>query len=116
MADDNGQAANGTFAGLPKWARVVGILGFPVAAAAYLLYILLGGSDGVSANVKDIKDAQSIHIQQSDDHHKEFHEAEDRRAREAAILRELVRANCNRDARTTEEKRACSPETNGTVK
>ena len=63
--DNNGSA----YANLPKWVRVIGVIGFPSAVAAYLLWVFVGGlPTKVEALQKDV----SVHIIHAEQHSTEF--------------------------------------------
>ena len=100
---------NGAFSNLAPWVKIAFNFGVPTAIVAVLIYVLFFSDGGISATVQRIDSKQEIHIQQSDDHHKEFHEAEDRRANESIVIRDLLRAQCVNSAQNAEDRARCFP-------
>lgn len=104
MATDS---SNGTMlSGLPRWARVVTVVGAPTLFATWLLYFL---TSTVGAQVQAINDGLQRHIAQTETHSREFSTFIREHSREEIMLRQIFVQICVNGSETKAERDACFP-------
>ena len=104
-------AIKDAYEGLPSWVRIVSILGFPVAVAAFVLWVALGGEHGLAATAARTEQKLDAHTLKADERAVEqsgfYHEHEVNERYMKAILAQI----CANGAKTRADRDACFPET-----
>lgn len=108
MADGNSTVlpnllASGPFNG---WVNAIGKLGFPIAVAAFLVWVFVGIIQG---DVSDIKDMQATQTEITSMHARDFESFMQDHHQEQYLLRQVLTQLCINAGSTPTERNRCIP-------
>lgn len=81
---------NGVYLGLPKWVRIIGVLGFPAFVAIYLLLGTTNATEKVDAMQKDI----AVHLIKSEQHSADFSAYLQEHKKDEDFIQQMFQQQC----------------------